>query len=193
MNDPAEHLAAVAIPPVPLSGGTSKTTVPVWDLVVRVGHWGLVAGFLVALLSEEGKNTHQIAGYTVAAIVVVRLAWGFIGPAHARFANFVPTPRHLFAHLADVFHRREHRELGHNPAAGAMVAALLGLMLLLGLTGFLLTTDGLRHSVFLAGLHGTAANVALVLVVIHVAGAIYESVRFHENLPWSMVTGRKRV
>ena len=65
-------------------------------------------------------------------------------------------------------------------------------MLLLGLADFLLTTHELRHSTVLAGLHGSAANVALGLFVIHVAGAIYESVRFHENLPWSMITGRKR-
>ncbi|MNC55873.1 hypothetical protein D3C75_1054330 [compost metagenome] len=41
-------------------------------------------------------------------------------------------------------------------------------------------------------LHSWLANALLVLVCVHVLAAIYESVRMRENLPWSMITGRRR-
>jgi cytochrome b len=179
--------------------GTSLTaerpagTVPVWDRLVRVAHWTLVAAFAVAFMTEHGNLVHRIAGYVVAAVVAVRFWWGYHGPERARFASFVPSRRQLLDHISNVVHRRDTRFIGHNPAAGAMIAALLGLMALLSLTGWMLTTNGFHHLPWLEGVHEAAANVALALICLHVAGAIYESLRFHENLPWSMVTGRKHL
>lgn len=167
-------------------------TVPVWDPLVRLGHWTLVAGFATAFIAEEGKSLHQVAGYVVASVVAVRLVWGFIGPESARFINFVPGPKRLMGHLRDLAGGRERRHIGHNPAAGAMIVALLGLMALLSVTGWMLTSDRFYGAEWLEELHGGAANLALGLVCLHVLGAVYESVRHRENLPWAMVTGRKR-
>jgi len=168
------------------------TTVRVWDRFVRLSHWTLVAGFAVAFLWEEGDLLHQGAGYLVAAVAVLRIVWGFTGPEHARFENFVPTPATLVSHLRDVVTFRDHRHLGHNPAVGAMAVVLLGLMLALGVTGWMMTTDAYFGAEWVEELHEGAANAALALVLLHVAGAIYESLRHRENLPWAMVTGRKR-
>jgi cytochrome b len=167
-------------------------TIPVWDRFVRVAHWTLVLGFAVAFLTEHGNLTHRIAGYAVAAVVAMRIWWGYHGPERARFANFVPTRQQLMVHIDNVVHGRDTRFIGHNPAAGAMIAVLLALMALLSLTGWMLTTNGFHQLHWLKELHEGAANVALGLICLHVAGAIFESLRFHENLPWSMVTGRKR-
>ncbi len=48
--------------------------VKVWDPLVRFGHWALVAAFVTAYLSaEELLQVHVWAGYTVIAIVAIRL------------------------------------------------------------------------------------------------------------------------
>lgn len=100
--------------------------VKVWDPMVRYGHWSLVALFAAAYFTEdELLGVHIWAGYGIAAIVVARLVWGFIGPRHARFADFVYPPRVVLNYIADLARLRGRRYLGHSPAGGAMVVALL--------------------------------------------------------------------
>ncbi|MEY4872710.1 MAG: hypothetical protein RLZZ563_2040, partial [Pseudomonadota bacterium] len=54
-------------------------TVRVWDPLVRLFHWGLVAGFVAnAFFTRPGKDMHQTVGYVVAGLIAVRLVWGFV-------------------------------------------------------------------------------------------------------------------
>jgi cytochrome b len=186
----------------------SKTVV-VWDLFVRVFHWSLAAGFIIAYLTEdELAGLHIWAGYLVFSLVVLRLLWGVVGSEYARFGNFVRGPAAVFDHLKQVMAGGGRRYLGHNPAGGAMIVALLLTLLLTALTGMLMfgaenpaTALGSLASAF--GLVGEAgeesvkdvheffANLTLFLIVIHVGGVVLESWRHKENLPRAMVTGRK--
>jgi len=103
----------------------------VWDIGVRVGHWLLVVAFAVAYLTEgEPRWLHVYAGYVIGAWVLLRLLWGFCGPRHARFADFVRGPRQVLAHLRGIVRLKPSRYLGHDPTGGWMVLALL-----LGLSG----------------------------------------------------------
>ncbi|GGE33380.1 cytochrome b561 [Marinicauda pacifica] len=101
-------------------------TVRVWDPVVRLGHWIIVAAFFTAYLSgDEWAGIHIWAGYTVAAAVLVRLIWGLVGTRHARFSSFVRGPRAVMAYLKGLFSKKAERHLGHNPAGALMIVALL--------------------------------------------------------------------
>jgi cytochrome b len=98
----------------------------VWDPVVRIGHWTLVIAFFVAYFTEDDYLTqHAWAGYLVGLVVAFRLLWGFVGSRHARFSDFVPSPSTFRGYMRDMLQGRAKRFLGHNPAGGAMIVALL--------------------------------------------------------------------
>lgn len=106
----------------------------VWDRFVRVSHWLLALGFATAYVTaDEVKTVHYWAGYTVATLVVLRILWGFVGPRRARFSNFVCAPRKIVRYFVDLIRFRSPRYVGHSPAGGAMVIALL--LTLAALTG----------------------------------------------------------
>lgn len=105
---------------------TTQKNVKVWDPVVRIGHWILVIAFFTAYFTEDDLLTQHVwAGYVVTAIVLFRLIWGFIGSKHAKLSDFIYSPRAVFAYLKGLARRKPQHYLGHNPAGGAMVIALL--------------------------------------------------------------------
>lgn len=177
----------------PAGSHGEPATVRVWDPFVRVFHWTVVAGCMADLfVLGGGRTSHNVVGYTVAGLVVARVVWGFVGTRHARFADFVPGPSGLLRYLEALARGREPRFLGHNPAAAAMILALLGTLAGLGLTGWMTTLDAFWGAEWLEELHEALANGLIALVAIHAAAAVIESVRHRENLVWAMVSGRKR-
>jgi cytochrome b len=169
-------------------------TIRVWDAFVRVFHWGLVVAFATAWLfiDDDYETIHRVAGYAVAALIAARIAWGIAGTGYARFAQFVRAPSTVFHYLADVARGREVRYLGHNPAGGAMVVALLSIVGAICFTGWLMTTDAFWGSALMEAVHEALTNIALGLIALHVGGVVLASVRHRESLIRAMITGRKR-
>lgn len=198
-------------------GAAVPGMVRVWDPLVRVFHWGLVAAFATAwLTAEELDRVHEIAGYVVAGLVAFRLVWGVIGSRHARFAHFVRGPAAVLAYVGDMVRGRERRYLGHNPAGAAMIVALLVALSGTALTGWLMAEpsrlallpdlpqivtpafaddegEGRDEAEgLLKEAHEVLANLMLLLVALHVGGVVLASRRHRENLALAMVTGQKR-
>lgn len=184
----------VTIPTTLQAGGTAPpATVKVWDPFVRIFHWSLAALFAAAFMTgDEIEWLHVGIGYAIGALVAARLVWGVIGTRHARFASFVRQPRVVFAYLRDVALLRAPRYLGHNPAGGAMIVALLALLAATGFTGYLMTTDAYWGSKALEKVHEAFANLTIATVVVHVLGVLVASLEHRENLIRAMFTGRKR-
>ena len=167
--------------------------VPVWDRFVRVFHWSLVASFATAYFYTEHIGwVHKGAGYLALALIAARCAWGFTAPnPHARFASFVPTPRRLWNYLRLLVKGREPRHLGHNPAGAVMIIYLLCANAVIGVTGFLMTTDAFWGNDLVETLHVGTVDVTLIAIAVHVAANLYESLRHRENMFKAMVTGEK--
>ena len=120
---------------------TSSTpdSVKVWDLLVRIFHWSLVAAFTLAYFTgDEESQVHVYAGYAVIGLVLFRIVWGLIGTRHARFRNFVYRPSAIIQYAREFFAGQPKRFLGHNPLGGAMILLLLGSLLTTGVTGYLM-------------------------------------------------------
>jgi cytochrome b len=99
---------------------------PAWSRVVRVVHWTLVAGFVVAFITEEeALQLHVWAGYAAAAAVLVRIAWGIGGPARERLSEFYRSPGEVLRYVRDALTGRSKRYMGHTPAGAVMAAVLL--------------------------------------------------------------------
>ncbi len=229
------------------STATPPTTLRVWDPLIRLFHWSLVIGFTVAYFTEEEWLTaHTTAGYTVLGLVLFRLLWGVVGSKYARFRQFIGSPVAAFTYLRGLPTGTARHYMGHNPAGGWMVIALLLALLVTTVSGIALygadkgagplasyfqpappaaplttataTTRALkqddeaheeaeeRHETkpenaslskaeeeWLEELHEVAANLTLLLVLLHLLGVVISSVAHRENLPRAMVTGRKTV
>jgi cytochrome b len=165
----------------------------VWDIGVRLFHWSLVVMFASAYLFAEQRTLHIYLGYTVAGLIAFRLVWGFIGTKHAKFTDFVPGPFRLLRYLRDMVSGNEARSLGHNPAGGAMIIALLVTISGIAVTGYMIGMDAYFGEEWVENLHKTLVNVALSLVVLHLSGVIFSSLRHRENLVKAMITGEKRL
>lgn len=171
----------------------ARPTVRVWDPVVRIFHWTVVAACTLNLfILEEGKYWHRVTGYVVAAAIAIRIVWGFAGTKHARFGDFLPTPGKVREQVLDIWDGREKRYIGHSPLASVMMLCLMALLAVTALTGWMTTLDAFWGEKWLERLHGTIANSIMVLVFVHACAAVVESLRHRENLVWSMVTGRKK-
>ncbi|WP_430475077.1 cytochrome b/b6 domain-containing protein [Thalassospira lucentensis] len=168
-------------------------TVKVWDPLVRVFHWGLVASFLVAWISAKQWNSaHEAAGYCAAGLVAFRLLWGAFGPHYARFAQFVRGPSDVVGYVRDIWQRREARYIGHNPVGAVMILVLIAVMAATAFSGWLFTTDRFWGVGWVMETHEFFANGLIILVVVHVAGVVLASMRHGENLVRAMISGRKR-
>lgn len=119
----------------------------VWDPLVRIFHWSLVAVFAIAYLTgDEESQVHLYAGYTVIGLVLFRLVWGFIGTRHARFQDFIYRPATVFTYAKEVLTGKPQRYLGHNPLAGIMILMLLSSLLTTGITGYLLLGTEVKNN-----------------------------------------------
>jgi cytochrome b len=193
---------------------TETADVRVWDPFIRVFHWLLAAAVIIDWITDEPRWMHIWLGYLAAVLIVLRVVWGFVGPENARFASFVRGPAEVFGYLGALARFSSKRFLGHSPAGGAMIVALLFMVAVTAVTGFVNQAQDLgtgplsgvvakverppripgqrRPPLMSKQVHETAANITLLLVVLHLGGVALASVAHKENLVASMLTGRKR-
>jgi cytochrome b len=167
--------------------------VKVWDLPLRIAHWSLAASVLIAWFTANVFDTvHEFAGYIALALVAFRLVWGFVGPPHARFVNFVRGPGVTLRYLRRLAVGRAEAYLGHNPAGSAMIVTLLLLVAVSSISGWMQITERFFGVDWVEQVHSISSDLVLILAVVHVLGVLLTSVLYRENLVLAMITGRKR-
>ncbi len=193
--------------------------VRVWDPLIRIFHWMLVASFVVAYISSEDlERIHVWSGYLIGGLLIFRLVWGFAGSRHARFSDFLFSPRETMEYGKSLLSGKPRRYLGHNPAGALMVFALLFSLMLTVISGVIMDTGGAASAVaqieqavlpakawaddddgehdggeneMLEEVHEFFANLTLLLIFLHITGVVASSRLHRENLVRAMVTGYK--
>lgn len=104
-----------------------------------------------------------MAGYLIATVVIFRVVWGFIGPQHARFSDFVKGPGAVLGYLGGLTQGKSPRYVGHNPAGGAMAVALLACLAATVYTGMVVLAEE-KHQGPLAPFYAqpAAASVSII-------------------------------
>ena len=170
----------------------SAHKVLIWDLPVRLIHWLMVVCFFGAYLTAEIvelKIVHFTLGYTLAALITVRITWGFFGTTHARFSNFVRHPKAAIHYLQSMIRREPPTDVGHNPAGALAILALLFFGLLVTLTGWLTLHELVGE--WAEDVHEVLANIMLGIVIVHIVAVVVGSFLHRENLVRAMITGKK--
>lgn len=159
--------------------------IKVWDSFIRCYHWLMVALFGALWWSGENgeMSLHQDFATALAALLVVRLGWGFFGSDNARFNAFLTSPLQVLAHLKKLAQRRYSLGNSHSAAGGWAVVLMLLLLTAQIITG-LFASDGILFSGplnswvdsatadFLTDWHKTQFNVLLAVMGVHVVAIV---------------------
>ncbi|HJV43234.1 cytochrome b/b6 domain-containing protein [Caulobacter sp.] len=208
-----------------------------WDPVVKLTHWTVVAAIIAnALITEEGSDAHVWVGYALAATLALRLIWGVIGPAEARFTAFPPSPRRALAHIREIAAGKKSEHASHNPLGALMVYAIWSTLAVIVVTGVLMAggpggpdrdaeaareadrpaatstlaareeageeagkesgealgregEEGEEEEGPLVEVHEVAVNLLYVLIVLHIAGVVFETRRSGRRIVMAMLPG----
>jgi len=171
----------------------------VWDLPLRLFHWllalSVIAAIITAQIGGNWMDWHGRIGINIIALLAFRLAWGIVGTAYARFAQFAPTPKSILAYV-----RGQWRGAGHNPLGALSVFALLFVLLSQALSGLYSYDDiaysgplynlvGESVSNRLGSLHYLLSNVIYALLALHLGAIIFYARVKKQNLVRPMLTG----
>lgn len=159
---------------------------------MRLSHWSVVVLFsLNYFVVSPDEYTHVQIGYAVAAVVAVRILWGFTFARGAnRILSFVPTPSGVKKHLRELQERQPPEEPQHN-SLGAIAIWLMWIGLLaVPATGWLFDNTDWGFDNDLDRVHKQLGQLLFYLICIHVAAVVLTSLWLKRNLVKAMVTGR---
>lgn len=181
-----------------------------WDRLVQLTHWALVCGCLFNwFVSTPGGTPHQLTGYAVLALVVVRLVWSLCGARKpARLRDMVPTFSGMKRHLRVLKARDKSLEgHGHNSfgllfiwAAWLLIPAIAvsGYLAALGnseltpvLPAFVSRWEDFAIFNALDEVHILLVTVLEVLAFVHVVAVLFTAHWLKHRYLASMILGEK--
>jgi len=171
---------------------------PVWDLPIRLFHWLLAGLIAFSWWSVHNQHTawHIWSGCAILTLLIFRLLWGFVGSSTARFSSFVRGPGSVVDYL-----RGRWTGIGHTPlGALSVIALLLAVSVQVGLGLFAEDEDGIYMGPLsrlvssdtsdkVRDIHELWFNVALGLIILHVAAIVYYRLS-GQRLTKPMITGK---
>ncbi len=161
----------------------------VWTLPTRIFHALLVIFVISAFISSEWDKyltLHVAFGSAIGVLVIYRVIWGFIGPKYSKFSDFNLSIYPLKEYIFSMFNPKKEY-VGHNPAAGYTMVAILIVLLLLIITGFLtygiqenrgvfafLHSSYFREMELFEEIHEFLGGLLYLLIGAHIAGVLFD-------------------
>ena len=192
----------------PPSGATKLQTAPtlrtrVWDLPTRLFHWALAVAVVALVVSglRGVMEWHFRFGYTVLALLLFRVFWGFAGGRWSRFRAFIYAPGAVVAHLRGRAHP-DHL-IGHTPLGALSVFALLAVLAVQVTTGLVADDEIAASGPLTRFVSGATVDLAtwwhsavgkwvvIALVGLHVLAVLYYVRVKRHRLVRPMISGDK--
>lgn len=164
----------------------------VWDMPARLFHWGfagsLSAAIAIGFLVDDDASLfqlHMLFGIVALFLLAVRIVMGLVGSRYSRFTSFPVHPREVMGYMVSAAISKTKLYAGNNP--GSAVAAVLMFLLVpaLLITGLKANSESAEE------LHEIFAWALLAVIVMHLAGLAWHTIRHRENISLAMVTGKK--
>lgn len=164
----------------------------VWDIPARLFHWAfagsLTAAIAIGFLVDDDAplfQLHMLFGITALFLLSARVVMGVVGSRYSRFTSFPVHPREVIGYMISAAVSKTKLYAGNNP--GSAVAAVLMFLLVpaLFISGIGYGGEALEE------LHETFAWALLAVIVMHLAGLAWHTIRHRENISLAMVTGKK--
>jgi len=176
----------------------------IWDLPLRLFHWCFaLTVFGCWYTAEQGADLveiHMQLGFVTLGLILFRIIWGLIGTTHARFVQFIPSPKRLVHYLTPS--KTNKISPGHNPLGALMVVVMIVLVLAQAVSGLFINDD-----IFSAGpyygtlskdgeklmffIHHNVFDFMIAAIILHIAAISYYWLIKKQNLILPMITGKK--
>jgi cytochrome b len=176
----------------------------IWDLPLRIFHWSFAGTILASwYTAEQGADLIEIhikLGFVAIALLVFRVLWGIIGPKHARFSQFLPSPKKLLSYLRNS--NSQKTTPGHNPLGAMMVVLMILLISIQAISGLFINDDVFSSGPYYGSisnelekimrfLHHNTFDFMIAAIALHLAAVAYYWRVKKQNLVLPMITGKK--
>ncbi|PKI17889.1 cytochrome b/b6 domain-containing protein [Colwellia sp. 12G3] len=176
----------------------------IWDLPLRIFHWSFAVTILACwYTAEQGADLveiHMKLGFVAITLIVFRVLWGLIGPKHARFSQFVPSPKTLLSYLRKS--KSDKTTPGHNPLGAMMVILMILLISTQAISGLFINDDVFSSGPYYGSisnglekimrlLHHNTFDFMIAAIGLHLAAVAYYWRVKKQNLVLPMITGKK--
>ncbi len=176
----------------------------IWDLPLRIFHWSFAITILACWYTAENKEDyielHLQLGFVTLGLLIFRILWGIVGPKHARFSQFIPSPRKLLTYLTS--DEKKKTSPGHNPLGALMVVLMIVLISLQAISGLFINDDVFSSGPYygsiskdleaiMSFLHHNTFDFMIGAIGLHLAAIFYYWWGKKQNLVLPMITGKK--
>lgn len=176
----------------------------IWDLPLRIFHWSFAVTVIASwYTAEQGADLIEIhikLGFVALALLVFRVLWGIIGPKHARFTQFFPSPKKLLGYLKNS--KSQRTTPGHNPLGAMMVVLMILLISIQAISGLFINDDVFSSGPYYGSisnelekvmrfLHHNTFDFMIAAIGLHLAAVAYYWRVKKQNLVLPMITGNK--
>ena len=176
----------------------------IWDLPLRIFHWSFAVIILASWYTSEQEGElvelHMQLGFVALALIIFRVLWGIVGPKHARFSQFIPSPNALIAYLHPT--KKSRTTAGHNPLGALMVVLMISLIATQAISGLFIDDDIYSSGPYYGSvsntveklmrfLHHNIFDYMIAAIFLHLAAVAYYWRVKKQNLVLPMITGKK--
>ncbi|NQZ28504.1 MAG: cytochrome b/b6 domain-containing protein [Colwellia sp.] len=176
----------------------------IWDLPLRIFHWSFAITILASWYTSEQDGEmvelHMQLGFVALALIAFRILWGVIGPKHARFSQFIPSPKTLISYLHPA--KESKATPGHNPLGALMVVLMIVLISLQAVSGLFINDDIFSSGPYygsigndlekvMAFIHHNTFDFMIAAIALHIGAIAYYWYIKKQNLVLPMITGKK--